>query len=67
MVREVRIKLNERDYWDFLTEAVENGHISLEEQILEIINYYLIIQRKRFKPNFRKSALKKLTDEKVGY
>jgi len=59
-MREVRIKLNERDYWDFLTECVENDHISVEEQIYEIINYYLIVQRKRFNPNFRKSQLRKL-------
>jgi len=66
-MREVRIKLNNRDYFDFLAEAVENGCISVEEQIYEIINYYLIVQRKRFKPNFRKSTLKKLTDEKIRY
>ncbi|MBM3910231.1 MAG: hypothetical protein FJ356_01110 [Thaumarchaeota archaeon] len=59
-MREVRIKLNERDYWDFLEQCLENGHIKVEEQIYEIIKYYLIIYRKRFNPNFPKSKLKKL-------
>lgn len=61
-MREVRIKLNERDYWDFLAECLEHGHISVEEQIYEIIRYYLIVRRKRFNPDFKKFRLKKLDD-----
>jgi hypothetical protein len=47
-VREVRIKINEKDYLDFL-KASNGYNLTIEEKILEIINYYVIIERKRMK------------------
>jgi len=42
------IKLNEKDYFDFLQISNEFG-LTVEEKIYEIIYYHLIIQRKRIK------------------
>ena len=47
-MRKITIKLRERDYFDFLLASNEFG-LTVEEKIHEIINYYLIIQRKRRK------------------
>ena len=58
-MREIRIKINEKDYLDFL-KASEGYNLTIEEKILEIINYYVIIERKRMK--FDKGKLKSLID-----
>ncbi len=58
-MREIRIKINEKDYLDFL-KASEGYNLTVEEKILEIINYYVIIERKRMK--FDKGKLKSLKD-----
>lgn len=58
-MREIRIKINEKDYLDFL-KASEGYNLTIEEKILEIINYYVIIERKRMK--FDKGKLKSLRD-----
>lgn len=58
-MREIRIKINENDYLDFLKSS-EGYNLTIEEKILEIINYYVIIERKRMK--FDKGKLKSLKD-----
>ncbi len=58
-MREVRIMISEKDYLDFL-KASEGYDLTVEEKILEIINYYVIIERKRIK--FDKGKLKSLKD-----
>jgi len=58
-LREIRIKINENDYLDFL-KASEGYNLTIEEKILEIINYYIIIERKQMK--FDKGKLKSLKD-----
>ena len=40
------MKLNEKDYFDFLLESNEREN-TVEEQITEIIQYYVLIRRKR--------------------
>ena len=47
-MREFVIKLNDKDYHDFMRVSNEYG-LTVEEKIYEIINYYLLIERKRFK------------------
>ena len=58
-MREIRIKINENDYLDFL-KASEGYNLTIEEKILEIINYFIIIERKQMK--FDKGKLKSLKD-----
>ena len=59
-MREIRIKINEKDYLDFLKAS--NGHnLTVEEKILEIINYYVIIERKRMKIEKMNIRFKPLT------
>jgi len=58
-LREIRIKINEKNYLDFL-KASEGYNLTIEEKILEIINYYIIIERKQMK--FDKGKLKSLKD-----
>ena len=48
MLREIVIKLNENDYHDFARVANDFG-LSVEKKIYEIIDVYLIVERKRFK------------------
>ncbi len=48
MLRKIVIKLNGKDYHDFLKISNEEG-LSVEEKIYEMIHVYLIVQRKRFK------------------
>ena len=47
-LRKLIIKMLEEDYYDFSRIANESG-LSVEEKIYEIIEYYLLIQRGRFK------------------
>ena len=48
LLREIKIRINEKDYMDFL-KASNCYNLTIEEKILEIINYYVIIERKRMK------------------
>ena len=58
-MREVTIKISEKDYLDFLRAS--NGYnLTIEEKILEIINYYVIIERKRLKLEKMKIRFKPL-------
>jgi len=58
-LRKVVIKLNAKDYVDFL--QISNGDgLTAEEKIYEIINYYLIIERKKRKVKFSRKKLSKL-------
>ena len=42
------MRLNEKDYLDFLLESNEYSNTA-EEQIYEIIQYYVLIRRRRVK------------------
>ena len=44
-LKELIIKMSERDYHEFLQISNEYG-LSVEEKIYEIIDYYLLIRRK---------------------
>ena len=55
-MRKVVIKLNEKDYVDFLQTSNGDG-LTAEEKIYEIINYYLIIERKKRKVKFSRKKL----------
>jgi hypothetical protein len=58
-LREIRIKISEKDYLDFL-KASNGYNLTIEEKILEIINYYVIIERKRMKLEKMKITFKPL-------
>ncbi|HEU04649.1 MAG TPA: hypothetical protein ENH95_06010 [Nitrosopumilus sp.] len=58
-MRKVVIKLNAKDYVDFLQISNGNG-LTAEEKIYEIINYYLIIERKKRKVKFSRKKLSEL-------
>ena len=45
-MRKITVKLNEKDYLDFLLESNEHEN-TVEEQITEIIQYYVLIRRRR--------------------
>jgi hypothetical protein len=47
-LRKITIRLNEKDYLDFLLESNEHNNTA-EEQIHEIIQYYVLIRRRRTK------------------
>jgi len=58
-LRKVVIKLNAKDYVDFL--QISNGDgLTAGEKIYEIINYYLIIERKKRKVKFSRKKLSEL-------
>jgi len=58
-LRNVVIKLNAKDYVDFL--QISNGDgLTAEEKIYEIISYYLIIERKKRKVRFSRKKLSEL-------
>jgi len=58
-LRKIVIKLNAKDYVDFL--QISNGDgLTAEEKIYEIINYYLIIERKKRKVKFSRKKLSEL-------
>ena len=48
ILRKITIKLSEKDYLDFLLESNEYNNTA-EEQIHEIIQYYILIRRRRTK------------------
>ena len=58
-LREIKIKISEKDYLDFL-KASNGYNLTIEEKILEIINYYVIIERKRLKLEKMKIRFKPL-------
>jgi len=47
-LRKITVHLNEKDYLDFLLESNENNNTA-EEQINEIIRYYVLVRRRRIK------------------
>jgi len=47
-LRKITIRLSEKDYLDFLLESNEHSNTA-EEQIYEIIKYYVLIRRRRVK------------------
>lgn len=47
-MRKIVIKFDEQDYQDFARISNEYG-LSVEEKLREIIDVYLIIQKKQFK------------------
>tara|TARA_Y100000817_G_C16410838_1_gene347457 strand:- start:262 stop:453 length:192 start_codon:yes stop_codon:yes gene_type:complete len=48
ILRKITVKLSEKDYLDFLFESNEYNNTA-EEQIREIIQYYILIRRRRTK------------------
>ena len=50
ILRKITVKLSEKDYLDFLLESNEYNNTA-EEQIREIIQYYILIRRRRAKLN----------------
>ena len=50
-MRKITVRLNEKDYLDFLLESNEHNNTAVE-QIHEIIKYYVLIRRRRVKLKF---------------
>ena len=48
ILRKITVKISEKDYLDFLFESNEYNNTA-EEQIREIIQYYILIRRRRTK------------------
>ncbi len=48
ILRKITVKLSEKEYLDFLLESNEYNNTA-EEQIHEIIQYYILIRRRRTK------------------
>jgi len=59
-LRKVVIKLNEKDYLDFLQTSNGDG-LTAEEKIYEIINSCLIIERKKNRVKFSRKKLSKFS------
>ena len=55
-MRKIVIKLSEKDYLNFLLESNEHG-LTAEEQIHEIINYYILVRKRRTKIQFSNDSL----------
>jgi len=49
-LRKITVRLSEKDYLDFLFESNEYNNTA-EEQVNEIIQYYILIRRRRAKLN----------------
>ena len=64
-LREVKIKISEKDYLDFL-KASNGYNLTIEEKILEIINYYVIIERKRMRLEKMKIRFKPLLQFRIS-
>ena len=47
-MRKITVRISEKDYLDFLLESNERNNTA-EEQINEIIQYYVLIRRRRIK------------------
>jgi len=50
-LRKITVRLSEKDYLDFLLESNEHNNTA-EEQINEIVHYYVLIRRRRLKVKF---------------
>ena len=61
ILRKITVKLNEKDYLDFLLESNEYNNTA-EEQIYEIIQYYILIRRRRTK---LKTSIKETLDTHI--
>ena len=61
-MRKIIIKLSEKDYLEFLFESNEHG-FTVEEQIHEIINYYILVRKRRAKVQVSKDRLRSFNDE----
>jgi len=61
-LRKIIIKLSEKDYLEFLFESNEHG-FTVEEQIHEIINYYILVRKRRAKVQVSKDRLRSFNDE----
>ncbi|KAF6244376.1 hypothetical protein C6989_08850 [Nitrosopumilus sp. b2] len=48
LVREIHLKLNDQDYFGFLSVATEDN-LTVEEKLKQIINYHLIVYRNKQK------------------
>ncbi len=55
-LRKITIEIDEKRYFHFLAECNIHG-MTVSEQLHEIINYYVIIQKRRPTPNFTQSKL----------
>ncbi len=62
ILRKIVIKLNEKDYLDFLLESNEHG-FTVQEQIHEIINYYILVRKRRVKTQFSKNKVMSFNNE----
>ena len=61
-MRKIIIKLSEKDYLEFLFESNEHG-FTVEQQIHEIINYYILVRKRRAKVQVSKDRLRSFNDE----
>ena len=61
ILRKITIKLSEKDYLDFLLESNEYDN-TVEEQVHEIIQYYILIRRRRTK---LKTSIKETLDAHI--
>ena len=55
ILRKITIKFNENDYLDFLLESNEHG-LTQEEQIYKLIDYYILVRRRRAKVKFHRKT-----------
>ena len=55
ILRKITIKFNENDYLDFLLESNEHG-LTPEEQIYKLIDYYILVRRRRAKVKFHRKT-----------
>ena len=55
ILRKITIKFNENDYLDFLLESNEQG-LTPEEQIYKLIDYYILVRRRRAKVKFHRKT-----------
>ena len=60
-MRKITIKFSDDDYIDFLLESNEHG-LTPEEQIYELINYYILVRRRRAKIKFNNNSRKNITN-----
>ena len=60
-MRKITIKFSDNDYIDFLLESNEHG-LTPEEQIYELVNYYILVRRRRAKIKFNNNSRKNITN-----
>ena len=61
ILRKITVKLSEKDYLAFLLESNEYNNTA-EEQVHEIIQYYILIRRRRTK---LKTSIKETLDTHI--